>query len=84
MDLEMMRNWTKNNDKIKILGSSECLLKFQGIPLLKAIAASMADTFLGGNSPLTTKKTNIIKYHLCGPWNDDKVGKNDNKIHNIG
>ena len=40
----------------------------QGIPMCKAVAASMADMFPERISPIIPKKINIIKYQLCGTY----------------
>ena len=65
----------KNDNKIIILGSCEWFKNLQGIPLFKAVAASMDDNFFQLTSPLNPKKLNITKYRFCGPWNDEKVNQ---------
>ena len=57
----------------------------QGIPMFQAVSASMADSFTIGHHLLFHKNLNVIKYQLCGLWNDEIVRKkHDNKIKILG
>ena len=80
-----MRNWTKKDNKIKILGSCEWFLKFEcGSPVI-GYRLLNGWKFFPKNLAYYYKKFNIIKYQLCGPWNDENVNqKNDNKIKVLG
>ena len=59
MNIEMMRKWTKNYNKIEILSSCEWFFDFlQRIPLLQALDASMTN-ILPQRTPTFTEKISI-------------------------
>ena len=69
----MLKKWSKKYNKINILGICEWLLKLCNVfHCLRKISDWMADNF-SKEPHLLLKNINIIKYQLCGPWNDEKV-----------